>query len=80
MLERVWRKGNPPTLLVGLYIGIATMESHMEVAKKTKNRATMRFSNPTPRHISRKNYNSKRYTYPYVHNSTIHNNRNMKAT
>ena len=35
MLERVWRKGNPPTFLVGMYIGIATMESHMEVAKKT---------------------------------------------
>ena len=41
MLERVWRKGNPPTLLVGMYIGIATMESRMEVAKKTKNRATI---------------------------------------
>ena len=26
MLERSWRKGNPPTLLVGMYIGAATME------------------------------------------------------
>ena len=30
MLERVWRKGNPPTLLVGMYIGVATMENTME--------------------------------------------------
>ena len=31
MLERVWRKGNPPTLLVGIQIGTATMENSMEV-------------------------------------------------
>ena len=34
MLERVWRKGNPPTLLVGKYIGAATMENGMEVPLK----------------------------------------------
>ena len=26
MLERVWRKGNPLALLVGMYIGAVTME------------------------------------------------------
>ena len=26
MLERVWGKGNPPTMLVGMQIGTATME------------------------------------------------------
>ena len=26
MLERLWRKGNSPTLLLGMWIGIATME------------------------------------------------------
>ena len=31
MLERVWRKGNPCTLLVGMNIGAATMENSMEV-------------------------------------------------
>ena len=30
MLNSVWRKGNPPTLLVGMYIGAATMENNME--------------------------------------------------
>ena len=27
MLERVWRKGNPPTLLMGMQIGAATVEN-----------------------------------------------------
>ena len=31
MLEKVWRKGNPPILLVGMQIGTATMENSMEV-------------------------------------------------
>ena len=30
MLVRVWRKGNAPTLLVGMQIGAATMENSME--------------------------------------------------
>ena len=30
------RKGNPPPLLVGMYIGTATMENSMEVPKKLK--------------------------------------------
>ena len=29
--SRVWRKGNPPTLLVGMLIGTTTMENSMEV-------------------------------------------------
>ena len=29
MLERVWKKGNPPILLVGMSIGVATMENSM---------------------------------------------------
>ena len=31
----MWRKGNPPTLLVGMKIGIAMMENIMEVSQKT---------------------------------------------
>ena len=40
MLERVWRKGNPPTLLVGMETGTTTMENRMEVPQKTKYRTT----------------------------------------
>ena len=38
--EKIWRKGNPPTLLVGMQIGAATMENSMEVSQKLENRAT----------------------------------------
>ena len=36
MLVRLWRKGNPFTLLVGTQIGIATMENSMEVSDGNK--------------------------------------------
>ena len=31
MLERVWRKGNPLTLLVGMQTSTATMENSVEI-------------------------------------------------
>ena len=34
MLERVWRKGNPLTLLVGMQTGTATMEDSVEIPEK----------------------------------------------
>ena len=34
MLERVWRKGNPPTLLVGMQTSTATLENSVEILKK----------------------------------------------
>ena len=38
MLERVWRKGNPLTLLVGMQPSTATMENSVETPLKTGNR------------------------------------------
>ena len=58
MLEKVWRKGNPPALLVVMYIDTATMENSMEVPSKTKNRTTIWASNPTTGHIPWENHNS----------------------
>ena len=37
MLERIRRKGNPSTLLVGMQAGAATVENSMEFPQKTKN-------------------------------------------
>ena len=37
VLARVWRKGDPSTLLVGMQIGEATVENSMEFPQKTKN-------------------------------------------
>ena len=73
MLEKVWRKGNPLTLSVRMYIGANTMENSMEVPQKTKNRTTVWSSNPTPGHLSGEKYNLKRIYTPqsslqhYVH-------------
>ena len=36
VLARMWRKRNPPALLVGMYIGAATMENSTEVPQQTK--------------------------------------------
>ena len=37
MMERMQRKGNPSTLLVGMQTGAATVENSMEFPQKTKN-------------------------------------------
>ena len=41
MLARIWRKGNPPTLLVGMQAGAANLENSVEVPQKVENRATL---------------------------------------
>ena len=46
MLERVWRKGNPFTLLVGMQTDTTTMEKDMEIPLKTTNKTTIRTSIP----------------------------------
>ena len=46
MLERVSKKGNPPTKLVGILTGAATMENSMEVPQKTKSRLAIYLAVP----------------------------------
>ena len=41
MLEKVWRKGNPLTLLVGMQTSRATMEKSVEIPLKTGNRTAI---------------------------------------
>ena len=41
MLERMWRKRNPLTLLVGMQIDAATLEKSMEVPQDVKSGATL---------------------------------------
>ena len=45
MLERMRRKGNPSTLLVGMQTGAATVENSMEFPQKTKDRTAFWPSN-----------------------------------
>ena len=53
MLERVWRKGNPLTLLVGMQTTTATMENSVEIPLKTGNWTAIWPSNPTAGHTHR---------------------------
>ena len=48
VLERLWRKGNPTALLVGMQAGTATMANSMEFPQKTKNEAALWASNSAP--------------------------------
>ena len=50
-----------------------------EVPQKTKSRITLGSRNPTPGHISRQNYNLKRYRHLNVHSSTSHNSQDMET-
>ena len=76
----MWRKGNLPTLSVRMKVGAAIMENSMEVPQKTKNIITICSCNNTPGHVSRQNYNSKRYMNSYAHSSTIHNSQDTETT
>ena len=57
MLERVWRKGNPLTLLVGMQTSIATMENSVDIPQKTVNKTATQPSNLTAGHTHRRNQN-----------------------
>ena len=47
----MWRKENPCALLMGMYVGAATMENSMEGPQKIKNRAIILSSNSTSGYI-----------------------------
>ena len=80
MLERIWIKGKPSTLLVGMCVGMITRENSTEVPQKTKDGVTIWSSSPTPGHIPRQNNSLNRCRHPCFHNSTIHNSQNMETT
>jgi len=40
MLERMWRKGNPLALVVGMQIDTTTLKNSMEIPFKTQNKNT----------------------------------------
>ena len=64
MLKRVWKKGNPLTLLVGMQTSTATMENSVEIPSKTGNRTALWPSNPTSGHTHQGNQNWKRLCTP----------------
>ena len=82
MLERMQRKRNPHTLLVGLQIGTDTIKNSMEVPQKTKNGSTIWSSNPSTGCLPKRHENPylKRYLHTDVHSSIIHSGQHIEAT
>jgi len=81
MLERVWRKGNPFILLVGMQTSTATVEYSVKIPqKKTGNRTAIQLSNPTAGHTHQGNQSQKRHMHPSVHCSTVYSSSDMEAT
>ena len=76
MLVKTYRKGNLGKLLVGMQIGIATMENRMKVSQKNEKQ----YSAWSRYHTSRCKYKGNeisfldRYLYSHVHCSTVHSN------
>ena len=82
MLVRMWRKGNPFALLVGMQqIGSATTKSSMKLPQKIKNETSLWPSNPTSVNLSNEtpNTNLKEYMHPYVHCSIIYNSQDLET-
>ena len=77
----MWGKGNPCALLVGMQIGVTTVDNSMEFPQKIKNEPALWLSGSIYRDLSKEtqNTNSKEYTHPYVHCSIIYNSQAMEA-
>ena len=80
MLARMWRKGNPLTLLVRMQTSAATLEHSMEVLQKVENRATLGPSNCTTRYLPQryKCRDSKGHMHPNVYSSNVHKSQTVE--
>ena len=77
---RMWRKGHPLALLVGMLTSTTTLENSMEFPQKVKNRTTLQSSNGTTMYLPKgyKNTDSKGYMHPDVYRSSINNSQNVE--
>ena len=81
MLVRLWRKGSPSALLVGMQTGAATVESSVEIPQKIKNESAFQPSNVISGNVSEGTQNThwKEHKHPYVHFSIIYSCQYMEA-
>ena len=81
MPVRMWRKGNPFALLVGMQTGAAIVESSVDILQKIKHESAFWPSDLTSRNISEgtQNTNSKEHKHTYVHCSVIYNHQETEA-
>ena len=80
-LARIWRKGNPSPLLVGMQTGAATVESSMEIPEKIKNGSAFWISGPSSGNISEgtQNTNWKEHKHYYVLCIIIYSGQDLEA-
>ena len=64
VLARMWRKGNPFALLVGMQMGAATVERSMEIPQKIKNGSGFWPRDPTSGNISERTQNINLKEHP----------------
>ena len=78
-----WECGGRGALMhcYGMKIGVATVESSMEIPQKILNESAFWSSNSTSGNIAKdtQNTNSKEHKDPYVHCSVIYNYQDMEA-
>lgn len=82
-LGRVWRKGTPPALLVGMQIGAASVEISMEDPPKLKGGVPYDPAIPLLCLYPKKTTlikKTNKQMHLYVHRNTIYGSRDMKAT
>ena len=72
MPERMWRKGNPPTLLVGIKLVQPLWKTVWRFLKKLKIELPYDPAIPLLGIYPDKTLNLKRYMHPNVHSSTIY--------
>ena len=75
MLVRIWRKGNPLALLVGMQSGAVTLENSMEVPQKLKTKLPYHPAIALLNIYLPKGYKSTDLK-GYVHRDVYHNNIN----
>jgi len=80
MLGRVWRKRNPPTLMVGMWIDVTIMENSIEVLKKLKIELPYDLAIPLLDIYAEKTIIQKDTCTTNVHWSTIYSSQNLEAT
>ena len=81
MLTRMWRKGNPSALLVGMQTGATTVENSMAFPQKFKTELPYEPAIPPLWNISKETQNSnlKDYVHLYVHCSIIYNSQDLET-
>ena len=81
MLERMWREGNPPALLVGMWTGTATLENCVEVPQRVKNIFALQPSNCSAGDLPQRYRCSETPgpLHPDVSSSNVHNSQTVEG-